>query len=997
MSENYKKLKETLEEVFQLDQADLDFGIYRIMNQKRQEITDFLDKKLLMQVKNILTKAGEGEGEEIKKQIEEAIKIAKRHGAPDPENTPAVAELKAKLKEIESDVMLEQQVYNHLTIFFKRYYQQGDFISQRRYKDDTYAIPYQGEEVKLYWANHDQYYIKTSEHFKNFRFKLDNGKYVNFELLEANTEQNNNKAQEGKERRFKLIEEDFLESQEDQVTIYFTYELTNVAEKQDKLNKESFERIKAVLSAGFARELLKPVPTEGNHNRTLLEKKLKEYSDRNTFDYFIHKDLGGFLSRELDFYIKNEILHIDDLNLENENSFKKQLQLISAFKAIANKITAFLAQLENFQKKLWLKKKFVVESHYCITMDRVPKELYEEITKNRKQIEEWVSLFSVEQLEGFSIPLTTEFLNKNPFLVLDTRFFGLEFKFMLLSSLENLDEQTDGLLINSENFQALNLLKDRFKEQIKFVYIDPPYNTEHDRASGKFLYKDNFAHSSWLAMFHDRFQLQHLLCSNNGAIVTSLDDNETHNLITYLKSFLSEKFVSSPFIWKKKAGGGDDSSLIAVEHEYLVPVVKDPSVIDLGKIEHESPSMTAKYNQREADGRRFYWERMDKTSLTYSKSMDYEVECPDGTFIKPDQPDPSNPSTIWRWSKSKLLKGLEEPDGSDEKVHIRKDKNGNWRIYTKTYASTDGVTPRSLLTDPNHGRNREGTRELANIFGKKIFKNPKPLALLEHLIKIFHNQMDGIIADFFAGSATTAQGVINLNRKDGGKRKYILSEMGEYFNSVTKPRIQKIIFSEKWKEGKPQNYIGISHCFKYIHLESYEDTLNNLKLEKKNQQQQLLLDKKLEEEYFLHYMLDIESRESLLNTEVFSDPFNFSLKITENNELKETKVDLVETFNYLIGLVVESLQYIRGFVVIQGHNHEGEKILVIWRNVKERDNKALNEFFEKLDFNPKNNEFDRIYINGDNNLENLKTDKDHWKVVLIEEEFHKRMFDVQDV
>src|SRR5690606_2592083 len=106
--------------------------------------------------------------------------------------------------------------------------------------------------------------------------------------------------------------------------------------------------------------------------RTLLEKHLNDYTARNSFDYFIHKDLGGFLRRELDFYIKNEVLYIDDINTDNEIAFSTQLAKIRALKEVAEKIIAFLEQLENFQKKLWLKKKFVVKSDYCITLDRIP-------------------------------------------------------------------------------------------------------------------------------------------------------------------------------------------------------------------------------------------------------------------------------------------------------------------------------------------------------------------------------------------------------------------------------------------------------------------------------------------------------------------------------------------------------------------------------------------------------------------------------------------------
>ena len=208
---------------------------------------------------------------------------------------------------------LENEVYSHLSIFFGRYYDGGDFVSQRRYKKDVYAIPYEGEEVKLYWANADQYYIKTAEYFRNYRFAVDGDKFCEFTLREATTEQNNNVAQNNMERRLLFVRKRRSRLIGDTLHIYFTYELYPKATKQKALVEAAFDAIKNAIPAEFI-SVLAPRPTESDRTRTLLQKHLNDYVARNTFDYFIHKDLGGFLSRELDFYIKNEILVIDDIN-----------------------------------------------------------------------------------------------------------------------------------------------------------------------------------------------------------------------------------------------------------------------------------------------------------------------------------------------------------------------------------------------------------------------------------------------------------------------------------------------------------------------------------------------------------------------------------------------------------------------------------------------------------------------------------------------------------
>jgi len=310
---------------------------------------------------------------------------------------------------------------------------------------------------------------------------------------------------------------------------------------------------------------------------------------------------------------------------------------------------------------------------------------------------------------------------------------------------------------------------------------------------------------------------------------------------------------------------------------------------------------------------------------------------------------------------------------------------------------------KSVWTDSKYSANNHGTQILNSILGAQIFSYPKSINLVTDCIDAaFYGQENPIVLDFFAGSGTTAHAVINLNREDEGNRKYILVEMGEYFDTVMKPRIQKVIYSKDWKDGKPVSREGSSHLFKYIRLESYEDALNNLEL-KRTQEQSLLLaqSQPFRESYMLSYMLDVESKgsPSLLNIEQFEDLFNYKLKISIGSagEAKPVNVDLVETFNYLIGLTVQHIDHIREFRIVQGTNPKGEKVLIIWRNLKEKSNEDLEEFFRRQEYNPRDMEFDLIYVNGDNNLENIKRPDETWKVRLIEEDFMRLMFDVEDI
>jgi hypothetical protein len=223
MSQNLEKLKSLLAELFQFDHAELDFGIYRIMNARRKEIERFISDDLLPQVRAVLGDYERESRSALQAELEKAKEQAKALGFEDPTQPPKVKELQERWNAAFDLEAAENEVFSHLYNFFRRYYQEGDFISQRRYKEGVYAIPYEGEEVKLYWANHDQYYIKTSEYFRDYTFKLSNGKRVHFKLVEADTEKDNNRPQNGKERRFILSEKQPLAEENGELVIRFEY------------------------------------------------------------------------------------------------------------------------------------------------------------------------------------------------------------------------------------------------------------------------------------------------------------------------------------------------------------------------------------------------------------------------------------------------------------------------------------------------------------------------------------------------------------------------------------------------------------------------------------------------------------------------------------------------------------------------------------------------------------------------------------------------------
>ena len=201
---------------------------------------------------------------------------------------------------------------------------------------------------------------------------------------------------------------------------------------------------------------------------------------------------------------------------------------------------------------------------------------------------------------------------------------------------------------------------------------------------------------------------------------------------------------------------------------------------------------------------------------------------------------------------------------------------------------------------------------MKKIFGEsEIFSFPKSLFAVVDCLKV-SNFEDGFVLDYFGGSGTTAHSVIHLNRTDDGARKYVLTEIGDHFQKALIPRIKKAVFSQEWKDGKPVARDGISHCFKYLRLESYEDTLNNLSLQSDPARERALADNPaLRQDYVLNYWLDVETQgsQSLLNVAAFRDPTAYTMRINQpgSDVLREQRIDLIETFNWLIGLWVEHM------------------------------------------------------------------------------------------
>lgn len=805
------------------------------------------------------------------------------------------------------------------------------------------------------------------------------------------------------------------------------------------------------------------VETEKIKKRPLLAKYLNKYIGEKTTDFFIHKDLGSFLKRELDFYIKNEIMHIDDIgDFASRNPFENFLIQTRVLRKIAHCLIDFLAQLENFQKNLWLKKKFVIGTQYCITLDRIPGKYYVEIAKNKEQIQEWVTLLAIDKLDGFSNPLDVEFLNSNPSLPVDTAFFSSAFKDAIVSELDL--STLNGTLICGENSQALRLLQKKYDSSLSIVYLDPPYNTD----ASSIIYKNGYKSSSWLCMMKERFETAKELLAPNGIICVAIDDAQFPELRRMMLDIFP--YDLGVAVVRSNPAGRLSKNRLSSSHEYALFFAKGseakPASLPPTKEQEDV------YPCKDKKGR-FAWTNFIRNGSNRFRidrpKMYFPIIVKEETLRIPDMKWSSEKGSFGGYTVQEKLQLGEvfvypdkEENGKMVELHWHRGweavknhldeycvryKDGKPQIYFKKRMGSN--PPSTWWGKPAYASALHGSSSLKKIFGESNFDFPKAPGLVEDCLRTASEDKEATILDYFAGSGTTPDVVINLNRCDGGNRKYIAVEMGRHFTEIMLPRMKKAIYSAQWKNGLPVwDKQGIArndggHIFKYSYLESYEDTLNNLITDTRAPQAEKG-NSNSENAYLINYLLEVETRgsPSLLNIASFDNPLGYKLKSKKPTSFGHTEqqVDLAETFNYLIGLSATHLgawhyfdsKFKRindaalpnqklGRMVIDGEptevnsGHWGfrnvlghtltipgdlsfiEPTLIIWRTLSgnaEKDSLMLDRWFELTC--QQLQDFDSIrviYVNGSNNLARLLPKGSSKAVLLIEEKFHKSMWE----
>jgi len=1009
MEQYREKFQALLRELFQFDCADLDFGIYRIMNHKREILDRFVSQDLPKAVAEELDRGALAEqshaAAELKEVAEQITQTLGRDALDADGNlaqtyreTPLgrkYLDLKAKAAGGRGREALEAVIFNHLHTFFNRYYQDGDFISKRRYsKRQKYAIPYNGEEVYLYWANNDQYYVKSGEYFNDYTFTA-HGVTVHFKLRTANVEQNNVKG--GKRFFLPLAKEIDWNEKASILTIPFEYRPLTEKEDISYGKKNQQEAIISEALQGIPKHATKAdkallALTAERHKApddrsvSFFEHHLRQYTRANTSDFFIHKDLKGFLSRELDFYLKNQVLNLDEVEAAGESRAEGWFQVMRVIRAIGDRIIDFLAQLEGFQRMLWEKRKFITDTQYCITVGNIDAAFYPEIADCEAQWTEWKNLFHIDEDSAHLFTAgknktgkRIDFLKSHPTLVLDTKHFTQDFVDRLLGSFNALDSMVDGQLVYSENFQALNLLLGCFRNAVECIYIDPPYNT----GESQILYKNEYLSSSWLTLLENRLALAMQLLSEDPVLFIAIDDFEMADLCELIDRHFPSLRREMIIVNHHPQGG--KAKTLANTHEYMLTCVSRASDRTLvGRMSKDGVELrpfkrsgTAESNFRHARPNSFYAVLVDpqKNKIVGLEpppalGTDYPRDKTKEGYVRVYPLGSQGEERVWRRSYESCLTLVK-----DNKLQC----SDNLTVYQLIAAQDRTAALFSNWVDPRYNAGTFGANLLRDIIGEhNPFSYPKSIHTVGDAIFSAGVEDDAYCIDFFAGSGTTGHAVINLNREDGGNRKFILAEMGQYFDTVLLPRIKKVVFSPEWKGGKPKRGATEDEAdrspriIKYIRLESYEDALNNIQFDDPSGQAALKFD-----DYLLKYMLRWETRASstLLNVRQLANPFQYTLNIHRDGQTNAIRVDIPETFNYLLGLHVARRIAIhdadRRYLVYRGQIDHRE-VVVIWRESQgwtkadlERDKKfvADNKLAEGAD---------EIFVNGDSFIPNAK-------------------------
>lgn len=797
------------DDILQLDLAALDFGIYRILNYRRREIEDFLDRELLVRI------------------------------------DAALATLPGKPTEDE-----QGRLFHHLYTFFSRYYDDGDFVTRpRRGREAAYSVPYNGQDVHFWWATKGSHYVKSGERFSSYVWK-DGARAIRIEVAAADVEKDNVKGA----KRYYLPEA--VEEADGQLRVKLAFRPLDAEEAKrfekrkgaegaedngdDALQgRTAQERIlNAWLDSGGARKTKIPVGVD----KTLLKKHVARYVAGQTSDFFVHPQLGEFLAGELDWYLKNEFLDIWDR--ADGDALVRERGKLKVVREIGGALIAFLAAIEDVQAQLFEKRKFVLASDWLARVSALPEgkaaqAIVAEACANAAQVNEWLAWLGEKRLGKNAKPekRAMELLAAFPHLCIHTRHFNEAFKLRLLALFDDIEAATGGTLVHSENYAALRTLEYAYRQRVKCIYIDPPYNAP---GTSEIPYKNDFPHASWATLMQGRLRATLPFMERNAVLIAAIDENEEVTLRQTLSIVRpSAETHSIAVVHNPRGVQGDNFSY---SHELaLFSLEKGSKVIGRLPVPKEEWEFSNLRNWGGESERKDGWAMFYPLIIRNNKVTGIGEMLPKGKHPKSRVEnhgkdlwlwpiDSKRVERKWRYSRESIkpLLGLLQVSGEGQNLEVDIPR------------TTDAV--KTVWKAPEFDAGIYGSKILRVNLGLEGFQFPKSVHLVARCVMAVRDESQALtVLDYFGGSGTTAHAVINLNREDGGSRKFVLVEQGEYFDTVLLPRVAKVIACPDWKDGQPKPGITMtgddehwSHrspaLVNVLRLERYEDSLDALEL-----------------------------------------------------------------------------------------------------------------------------------------------------------------------
>ena len=648
----------------------------------------------------------------------------------------------------------KEEMYDKLNTFFQTYFSESGsiYFTYTPLKSKVYDKIYTNkDDVILFWKTRMLYYVKTDKLWNNLsvEYKKDNLTYgINFDVSKLEQKSGNEK---------KEIIYELKDINDKKISFYVIY--SQKGKKTDSSN------------------ILKDFKNKKIHlNDDDLDNIFKIFEKQNEVDYFINKDAKSFLNEQFDLWLKNYIF-------DDESDFsEKRLRELKLLKKVAYKIIDFVSQFEDELVKIWNKPKFVLNSNYVITLDRIFDkggiELIKKIFDNEgieEQIKEWKDLGIIEGEFNknfiFTKNLNGEILNeKYKFLPIDTKYFK-DLELNILSLFDDLDESLDGWLIHSENYQALNTILPKFKEKVQTIYIDPPFNTGSD-----FIYKDKFQNSSWLTLMDNRLQLGKQFLGDSGGIFLHLDWNANYYGRILLDNLTGRENFINEIIWRIGWVSGYKTQADAFVRN------------------HDTIFLYAK-------NKNSYLFNKEKSKIPYKSFSINNIKKQINEII-----------AIWGINKARITStkiNFKDYSGKVYKIGLV-EKTGKYNIED-TWNSNE-------YEDINSNKIKRNAKEYTPN-GSNITQKPEDL--LMRIVTLTTKPKD-IVLDFFAGSATSVAVAHKLNRK------WIGIEEGSYFYTDCLWRLKHVLIGNSKHEpsgiSKKVGWKG-GGFFKYYDLEQYEQTL----------------------------------------------------------------------------------------------------------------------------------------------------------------------------